>query len=55
MIVLFMVVSFVIGCVNRMCQLFLSECVLFSIIVFSLVIVNFLPFFACGRSVFLVR
>ena len=29
MIVLFMVVSFVIGCVDRMCQLFLSECVFF--------------------------
>ena len=27
MIVLLMVVSFVIGCVDRMCQLFLSECV----------------------------
>ena len=27
MIVLFMVVSFVIGCVGRMCQSFLSECV----------------------------
>ena len=29
MIVLFMVVSFIIGCVDRMCQLFLSECVFF--------------------------
>ena len=29
MIVLFMVVSFVIGCIDRMCQLFLSECVPF--------------------------
>ena len=36
MIVLFMVVSFVIGCVNQMCQLFLSECVSFSIIVLAL-------------------
>ena len=27
MIVLFVVVSFVTGCVDRMCQLFLSECV----------------------------
>ena len=41
MIVLFMVVSFVIGCVDRMCQLFLSECVFFSIIVFGLVIMDF--------------
>ena len=30
MIVLFMVVSFAIGCVDRMCQLFLSGCVFFS-------------------------
>ena len=29
MIVLLMVVSFVIGCVDRMCQSFLSECVFF--------------------------
>ena len=36
MIVLFIVVSFVIGCVDRICQLFLSECVFFSIIVFGL-------------------
>ena len=28
-IVLFIVVSFVIGCVDRMCQSFLSECVFF--------------------------
>ena len=28
MIVLFMAVSFIIGCVDRMCQLFLSKCVL---------------------------
>ena len=41
MIVLFMVVSFVIGCVDRMCQLFFSECVFFSIIVFDLVIMIF--------------
>ena len=41
MIVLFMVVSFVIGCVDRMCQSFLSECVYFSIIVFGLVIMDF--------------
>ena len=27
--ILFIVVFFVIGCVNRMCQLFLSECVFF--------------------------
>ena len=38
MIVLFMDVSFVIECVDRMCQLFLSEGVFFSIIVFSFVI-----------------
>ena len=31
MIVLFMVVSFVVGCVDRMCQLFLSECVFFQL------------------------
>ena len=56
MIVLFMVVSFVIECVDRMCQLFLSECVFFSsITVFGLVTMDFLPFFACGRYVFLVR
>ena len=36
MIVLVMVVSFVIGCVDRMCQLFLSECAFFSILVFGL-------------------
>ena len=30
-IVLFMVVPFVIGCVDRMCQLFLSECVFFQL------------------------
>ena len=29
MIVLFMVVSFVIGCVDRICQSLLSECVFF--------------------------
>ena len=29
MIVLFMVVSFVIGCVDGMCLLYLSECVFF--------------------------
>ena len=41
MIVLFMVVSFAIGCVvDRMCQLFLSECV-FSVIVFGLLIMDF--------------
>ena len=32
---------FCIGCVDRMCQLFLSECVIFSIIVFGLVIMDF--------------
>ena len=43
MIVLFMVVSFVIGCVDWMCQLFLSGCVSFlvSTIVFGLVVVDF--------------
>ena len=42
MIVLFMVVSFVIGCVDRMCQSFLSECVFsFPVIVFGLVIMDF--------------
>ena len=44
MIVLFMAVSFVTGCVDRMCQLFLSECVYFSIIVFSFVIMDFFAF-----------
>ena len=34
-----MVVSFVVGCAHRMCQIFLSECV--SIIVFDLVIMDF--------------
>ena len=37
MIVLFIVVSFVVGCVDRMCQPFLSECAfvfLFSVILF---------------------
>ena len=29
MIVLFMIVSFIIGCVDRMCQSFLSECAFF--------------------------
>ena len=36
-----MVVPFVIGCVDRICQLFPSECVFFSIIVFGLVIMDF--------------
>ena len=54
MIVLFMIVSFVIGCVDRMCQAFLSEC-LFFIIDVGLVDMNFLPFLACGRQVFLIR
>ena len=40
MIVLFTVVSFVIGCVDGMCHLFLSVCVFFNI-VFGLVIVDF--------------
>ena len=54
MIVLLMVVSFVIGCVDRMCQLFLSECVfLFQLqfLALSLWIIN--NFLACGRYVFL--
>ena len=43
MIVLFMVVSFVIGCVDRMCQSFLAECVFlfFSIIAFGRVVLDF--------------
>ena len=42
MIVLFMIVSFVIGCVDWMCQSFLAECVFFfSIIVFGLVVMDF--------------
>ena len=45
MIVFVMVVSFVIECVNRTCQSFLSECVsfslLFPIIVSGLVIMHF--------------
>ena len=38
MIALFMIVSFIIGCVDRMCQSFLSECLslFFSIIVLAL-------------------
>ena len=38
MIVLLIVVSFVIGCVDPMCQSFLSERVFFFIIVFGLVV-----------------
>ena len=49
MIVLFMVVSFVIGCVDRMFQSFLSECVFLFIIVFDLVVMDFLLFLACWR------
>ena len=50
MIVLFMVVSFiVIRCVDGMCQSLLSECVFFLIIVFGLVVMDFLPFLAFGR------
>ena len=49
MIVLFMVVSFVIGCVDWMCQSFLSECVFFVIIVFGLVALEFLPFLVLVR------
>ena len=46
MIILLMVVSFVIGCVNRMCQSFLPECVFFFIfiVVFGLVVMNFFTF-----------
>ena len=40
MIVLFMVVYFVIGCVYQMCQSFLSECVFFFVIVFGLVVMD---------------
>ena len=36
-----MIVSFVIGCVDWMCQSFLSECVFFSIIDFGLVVMGF--------------
>ena len=41
MVVLFMVVSFLIGCVDWMSQSFLSECVFFSIIVLGLVVMDF--------------
>ena len=41
MIVLFMDVSFVIRCVDRMCQLFLSEFVFFSNNSFGLAIMDF--------------
>ena len=43
MIVLFMAVSFAIGCVDRICQSFLSECVFlsFPIIVFGLAVMDF--------------
>ena len=36
MIVLFMIVSFITGCVDRMCQSFLSECFLYVASVFFL-------------------
>ena len=51
MTVFFMVVSSVIGCVDRMGQSFLSECVflVFSIIVFGLVVMDFWLLLACGR------
>ena len=49
MIVLFMVVSFVIGCVDQMCQLFLSECVFFFNYSFWPCHYRFLTFFACAR------
>ena len=59
MIVLFMVISFILGCVDWICQSFLSGCVaflvFFSTIAFGLVVVNFWPFLACGRQVFLLR
>ena len=49
MIVLLMVVSFIIGYVDRMCQSFLSGCVLFffffSTIIFDTVVVDFDIFF----------
>ena len=44
MIVLLMVCVFVIGCVDRMCQSFLSECVFFFIMVFGPLVMNFLTF-----------
>ena len=40
MIVLFMAVSFIIGCVDRICQSFLSRCVFSSTLVFGLVVVT---------------
>ena len=46
-IVLFMVVSFIRGCVDRMCQSFLSRCVFFSFaptIAFGFVVVDFFTF-----------
>ena len=52
MTVLFMVLSFVIGCVDWICQSFLSGCVgvfFFSTNVFGLVVMDFLFFLACGR------
>ena len=59
MTVLFMAVSLVIGCVNRMCQSFLSDCV-FTLFSFYFIFVFFnhsfwpcrygaLAFLACGR------
>ena len=41
MIALFIVVSFVIGCVDWTCQSFLSECFLFLIIVYGFVSMDF--------------
>ena len=52
MIVLFMIVSFVIECVDWMCQLLLSECVFISTIVFGLVIMDFYLSLLVGDTFF---
>ena len=49
MVALFIAVTFDTGCVDRMCQSFLSECVFFRITVFGLVAMDFWHFLACGR------
>ena len=52
MIVLFMVVSFVVGCVDRMCQLFLSECVFFQLSFLALSLWIFDPPLLVGDKFF---
>ena len=55
MIVLFIVISFLAGCIDRMCQPFFQDVSFFVWFVFStivsglLVVMDFWPFLACGR------